>query len=149
MKICFQDVETVKLLKGREANENVQITMASRILESSLRTVQLAPNTVDVNSLQDIARIRAALDVVSTYLNEDYASNVERLPDLLKCLETARHLCSNETRSVVQFFFLKQLVRHDQNGIDSVKERCKRKELRWILPPQSEVTSNIQRYSKC
>ena len=129
----------MKLLKAKEGRENVQILLASRELERALHTIHIHQNSLSINCLKDIAGIRAALDVLSTYLGDDFAENVKRFEALPKCLETAKHLCSNSSRSVLQLFLLKQLVRHDSNGIDAVKERCKRKELKWIMPPQSEV----------
>jgi hypothetical protein len=135
-------VETVKLLKVKEAGKNVQIMSTCSILERTLRTINVtpqSPNALDINCLKDVAGIRAALDVLSTYLGDDFVDNYERLDGFPKCLETAKHLCSHPNRNVIQLFLLKQLVRHDPNGINAVKERCKRRELKWIMPPQSEV----------
>ncbi|CAB4005222.1 Hypothetical predicted protein, partial [Paramuricea clavata] len=132
------DVETVKLLKAKEGGENIQISLASRILDRTLRTIHVTSNSLNVNCLKDIAGIRASLDVLSTYLGDDFTDNVRRFKALPKCLEAAKHLCSNSSRSVIQSFLLKQLVRYDPNGIDAVKERCKREEFKWIMPPQSE-----------
>ena len=132
-------METVKLLKAKEGGENVQILLASRELERTLRTIHGHQNSLTINCLRDIAGIRAALDVLSTYLGDDFVENVKRFEALPKCIETAKHLCSNSSRSVLQSFLLKQLVRHDPNGVEAVKERCKGKELKWIMPPQSEV----------
>ncbi|CAB3996228.1 E3 ubiquitin- ligase rnf213-alpha-like, partial [Paramuricea clavata] len=136
---CMEDVETVKLLKAKGGGENVQIILASQVLERTLRTIHGHQNSLNINCLRDIAGIRAALDVLSTYLGDDFAENVKRFQALRKCLETAKYLCSDSSRSVLQLFLLKQLVRHDPNGIDAVKERCKRTELKWIMPPQLEV----------
>ena len=129
------------MLKAKEAKENAQISLASRILDRCLRNnyVTHSSNSLNIDCLKDIAGIRAALDILSTYLGENFEGNLERLDAFPKCLETARHLCSDPSRSVIQLFLLKQLVRHDPNGIDAVKERCKRKELKWIMPPQLEV----------
>ena len=138
----MKDVETVKLLKVKEAGKNVQIMSTCSILERTLRTINVtpqSPNALDINCLKDVAGIRAALDVLSTYLGDDFVDNYERLGGFPKCLETAKHLCSHPNRNVIQLFLLKQLVRHDPNGINAVKERCKRRELKWIMPPQSEV----------
>ena len=129
----------MKLLKGKEGGANVQILMATRILERTLRTIPIKalPNSLNIDCLKNIAAIRAALDVLSQYLDENFAENLGTFSALSKCLETAKHMCCNSSRSVIQFFLLKQLVRH--SGIDTVKERCKRKELDWILPPMLEV----------
>ena len=137
-----KDVETMKLLKGKEGGANVQIVMASQILERTLRTIPLkaSPNALDINCLKGVAGIRAALDVLSQYLDDNFSENMRQFEALSKCLETAKHMCSNSSRSVIQFFLLKQLVRH--SGIDAVKERCKRRELNWILPPMLEVVLN-------
>jgi hypothetical protein len=129
----------VKLLKAKEGGENVQILLASKVLERALRTIHGYQNSLNINCLRDIAGIRAALDVFSAYLGDDFPENVKHFQAFPKCLETAKHLCFNSSRSVLQLFLLKQLVRHDPNGIDAVKERCKRTELKWIMPPQSEV----------
>ena len=132
----------MKLLTAKEGGDNVQIILASKILERTLRTLSTATE-MDINCLKDIAVIRAALDAFSTYLGDNFAENLERFEALPKCLDTAKHLCSHQSRSVVQLFLLKQLVRHDPNGIDAVKERCKKRELKWIMPPQSEVIKNF------
>ena len=133
-----KDVEILRLLKAKEGGENVQILSTCRILERKRQTIHEA-RPLDINCLQDIAGIRAALDVLSTYLGDQFVINLERFKDLPTCIEAARHLCNNQSQNVVQLFLLKQLVRHDSNGIDAVKERCKRNELKWIMPPQSEV----------
>ena len=129
----------MKLLKGKEAGANVQIVMVGKILERTLRTISVATSrsALDINCLKDVAGIRAALDVLSKYLDDDLADNIRQFDALSKCLETARHMCSNSSRSVIQFFLLKLLVR--LSGIDAVKERCKTRELDWILPPMLEV----------
>ena len=129
----------MKLLKGKEGGANVQILMASQILERKLRTFSntASPNSLTINCLKDIAAIRAALDVLSKYLDENFADNFRKFSPLSKCLETAKHICCNSSRSVIKFFLLKQLVRH--NGINAVKETCNREELDWILPPMLEV----------
>ena len=135
-------MESVKLLTAKEGGDNVQIICANRTLERTLRTLS-SMTKIDINCLKDIAGIRAALDAFSTYLGDTFAENLGRFEALPKCLDTAKRLCSHQSRSVVQLFLLKQLVRHDANGIDAVKERCKRRELKWILPPQSEVMKNF------
>ena len=111
--------------------------MASQELERTLRTIHGHQNSLNIDCLKDIAGIRAALDVLSTYLGDKFDDNFKRFDTLPKCLETAQHLCSNSSQFVLQLFLLKQLIRHD--GFDAVKERCKRKELKWIMPPQFEV----------
>ena len=128
----------MKLLKGKEGGQNVQLMLTSQILKRTLRNLHAAAG-LDVESLKNISGIRAALDVLSTYLGDDFGDNFQHLKALSDCLETAKHLCSNSNRVVVQLFLLKQLVRYDPNGFDAVKQRCKRKELKWILPPQAEV----------
>ena len=140
MNSFVKDAETVKLLKARDGGENVQLTMASGILDRSLRNISSSSNTLTVSCLKNVAGIRAALDVVSTYLGNDFADNVKSFEALSKCLVSAKHLCS---RFVIKLFLLKQLVRHDPSGIDAVKERCKKEELKWIMPPQSEVMPEI------
>ena len=114
--------------------------MICSILERTLQTIH-ETGPLEVDCLQDIAGIRAALDVLSTYLRDDFVENFQRLDPFPKCLDAARHLCIHPSRNVVQLFLLKQLVRNDPNGIDAVKERCKRNELKWIMPPQAEVKS--------
>jgi hypothetical protein len=142
-----KDVETVKLLKAKEGGENVQILTTCSILERTLRTNRLTPsqslNVLDINCLEDVAGIRAALDVLSTYLGDDFVDNFKRLDGFSKCLEAAKYMCNDPNRSTIQLFLLKQLVRHDPNGLGAVQERCKRKELKWIMPPQAEVKNRL------
>ena len=137
----------MKLLKGKKGGGNVQILLASKILERTLRTIaaEASPNALDINCLKDVAGIRAALDVLSKYLDDDFAENIKQFDALSKCLETAKHLCCKSSRSVIQLFLLKQLVH--QSGIDAVKKRCKTKELNWILPKMPEVYNNaVQKF---
>lgn len=130
-----------KLLKAKEGGENVQLSLASNTLGRTLRalSVSAASNVLSAACLKDIGGIRAALDVVSTYLSDDFAQNIKNSEKLRECLESAKHLCCNSSQSVIQLYLLKLLVHHDPNGIDAVKEKCKTKELDWILPPQLEV----------
>ena len=136
----------MKLLKVKEAGKNVQIMSTCSILERTLRTINVtpqSPNALDINCLKDVAGIRAALDVLSTYLGDDFVDNFKRLDGFSKCLEAAKYMCNDPNRSTIQLFLLKQLVRHDPNGLDAVQERCKRKELKWIMPPQAEVKNHL------
>ena len=142
----IKDVERVKLLKVREHGANTQITMASKSLKRKMQTLQhvaRSPNAVNMESLNDVAVIRAALEALSTHLSDEFDENMKRFEALPTCLEAAKHLCSDPSRSAMQLFLLKQLVRHDPNGFDAVKERCKREELKWIMPTQAEVKRNI------
>ena len=120
---------------------NVQIIIANTKLTRTMQTLNVTrlPNAVNINCLKDIAVIRATLDALSTHLGDDFAVNIKRFTKLPAFLEASKHLCSNASRFPIQLFLLKQLVRNDPNGIDAVKERCKRKELKWIMPPLAEV----------
>ena len=137
----FKDVERLKLLKAKEAGENAQINMANTNLRKAMQTLHVtrSPNAVNIDCLKDIAVIRASLDALSTNLGDDFAANIKNFEDLPACLEAAKLMCSNPNRFSIQLFLLKQLVRHDPNGIDAVKERCKRTEMNWIIPPEAEV----------
>ena len=134
-------METLKLLKGKKAGDNVQIKMAVRILERTLRTFSsIQPSqSLDVNCLKDIAGIRASFDVLSGYLGDDFGDNFKKIESFPKCIEAARHLCSNLKRSPIRLFLLKQLLHKDCSGIDAIKKRCERTELQWILSKNSEV----------
>ena len=139
--LFFKDFERVKLLK---AEGNAQILMAITNLKETIQTFPATSRkVVNIDSLKDIAVIRATLDVLSTYLGADFAANIERFENLTTCLEAAKHLCSNPSQFSIQLFLLKQLVRNDPDGIDAVKEICKRGELVWILLPQAEVEQII------
>ena len=134
-------MERLKLLKAKEAGENTQISMANTNLRKAMRTLHVtrSPNAINIDRLKDIAVIRASLDALSTHLGDDFDANIEHFKDLPTCLEAAKHLCSNPNRFPIQLFLLKQLVRHDPHGIGAVKERCQKKELKWIMPPEAEV----------
>ena len=129
---------TGKLLKAKQTEGSVEINMLCRILDRTLRNFRTYKK-LDINSLKDVAAIRAAFSELPAYFNEDISENVKSNAELRKCIQAAKHLCENE--SSLQLFLLKQLVHNDENGFDGVKERCKIKELKWILPPQSEVTN--------
>ena len=137
-----KDVERFQLLKTAG---NVQIIMANTNLRRTMQTLHdtRLPNALNINCLKDVAVIRATLDALSTHLGDDFAVNIKRFKNLPTCLEAAKHLCSNPSRFPIQLFLLKQLVRNDPNGIDAVKERCKRKELKWVMPPLAEVIFRI------
>ena len=134
-------MERLQLLKTAG---NVQIIMANTNLRRNIHTLHVtrSPNAVNIDCLKNIAVIRATLDVLSTHLGDDFAVNIKRFKNLRTCLEEAKHLCSNPSRFPIQLFLLKQLVRNDPDGIDAVKERCKRGELRWIMPPLAEVNES-------
>ena len=130
------------MLQAKEDSEDTQLSVANDTLCRALKTISTSAassSSLSVACLKDIGRIRAALDVVSTYLSGDFAHNIENFESFYQCIESAKDLCCDSSRSVIQFFLLKLLVHHDPNGIDGVKEKCKRKELEWILPPQSKV----------
>ena len=131
----------MKLLKGKKAGNNVQIKMAVRILERTLRTFSsIQPSqSLDVNCLKDIAGIKAALEVLAGYLGDDFGDNLKKIESFPKCIEAARLLCSNLERSPIRLFLLKQLLHKDCNGIDAIKKRCERTELQWILQQSLEV----------
>ena len=93
--------------------------------------------TLNIEKLRDIALIRAAFNELSTFINDNLPENLESHPKLKECIQTAKNLCEN--RSFLQLFLLKQLVLNDSNGLDGVKERCRNKKLKWILPPQLKV----------
>jgi hypothetical protein len=132
-------------LKAKEGGENVQILLVSRNLKRTMQTLHVtpSPNAVNIDCLRDIAVIRAALDALSTHLGDEFAANLASFEALPTCLEAAKHMCCSPSRSSMQLFLLKQLVRHDPNGFDAVKERCKREELKWIMPPQAEVNETF------
>ena len=131
----------MKLLKCKEAGEDNQILMATRTLESSLQVfsigIRTPPNVFNVNSLQTVAATRAAIDVLSTFLGEDYASNRQQYKNFSAFLQVTRNLCTYVSRSPIRLFLLKQLVR--KHGIDFIKEKCRNEELQWILPVQNKV----------
>ena len=137
----MQDAETTKLLKTKEIGNNVQIVKATRMLESSLQVfsveLRTSPNLISASSLQTIATIRAALEVLSTYLGDNYATNAEINETFPFFLQAARKLCAMANRSAIRLFLLKQLVR--KYGIDTMKEKCEQSELQWILPVQNQV----------
>ena len=137
------------MLKTKEVEEIAQIEMAYSNLKKPMQTLNVtpSPNAADINSLEDIAVIRATLDALSTYLGDDFAANIERFKKLPECLKEVKRLCDNPDRSAIRLFLLKQLVRNDINGIDAVKERCKRKELEWIMPPQAKEVKPIFYFS--
>ena len=126
------------MLKAKQTEGSVEINMLCKILDRTLRNFRTYKN-LDINSLKDVAAIRAAFSELPAYFNEDISENLKSNSELRKCIQAAKHLCENE--SALQLFLLKQLVHNDENGFDGVKERCKIKELKWILPPQSEVTT--------
>ena len=135
----------LKFLKVKEAGENAQISVENTNLRRTMQTLHVTrlPSAVNINCLKDVAVIRATLDALSTHLGDNFAVNIKRFKNLPTCLEAAKHLCSNPGRLPIQLFLLKQLVRNDPNGIDAVKERCKRKELEWIVQPQAGVNESF------
>ena len=128
----------------KDDQENAQFILASENLKGTvLSQTSPLPNVGNIRCLEAIAFIRAALDALSSYLGNDFEDNIKHFEALPTCLEAAKTLCSDASRFPIQLFLLKQLVRHDPNGIDGVKERCKRKELEWIMPPHAEVKKII------
>ena len=113
---------------------------AVKLLERSVQNYSIGARTervFDVNSLQGVGAVRAALNILWQYLDENFDENFRKYDNLQALLDVARGLCESENRSSVRLFLLKQLVR--RYGIDTVKKRCEKKELQWILPPQRQV----------
>ena len=128
------------LLKSKEAGEDIQMLAALKSLERSLQNFSIGArteNVFDVNSLQNVAAIRAALNILWKYLDENFDENLRKYNNLQTLLDVTKRLCESENRSPIRLFLLKQLVR--KYGIDNVKKRCEKKELQWILPPESQV----------
>ncbi|XP_046860853.1 E3 ubiquitin-protein ligase RNF213-like [Xenia sp. Carnegie-2017] len=138
---CIEDVEIGKLLKAKQTESSVEIQMLNDIL---LKTQSTFCNgeTLDIKKLKDFALIRAAFSELSTFINDDLFKNLETYPKLRECIQAAKNLCEN--RSFLQLFLQKQLVLNDSNGLDGAKERCKNKELKWILPPQLKENDKSQ-----
>ncbi|XP_046861659.1 E3 ubiquitin-protein ligase RNF213-like [Xenia sp. Carnegie-2017] len=137
---CIEDSIIGELLRKKQTKEKgkiLEIKKMHEILNRTLKNFQKW-ETLDIDSLKDIAEIRAALSELSTFINDDLSDNLNSNSQLSSCLEAAKHLCSEEKLSALHLFLLKQLMHNDPNGFDGVKERCKNPELKWILPPHIE-----------
>ncbi|XP_046861644.1 E3 ubiquitin-protein ligase rnf213-alpha-like [Xenia sp. Carnegie-2017] len=137
---CIEDSIIGELLRKKQTKEKgkiLEIKKLHEILDRTLKNFQKW-ETLDIDSLKDIAAIRAALTELSTFINDDLSDNLNSNSQLRNCFEAAKHLSREEKLSALHLFLLKQLIHNDPNGFDGVKERCKNTELKWILPPQIE-----------
>ena len=131
----------MKLIKCKETSDSAQILLAIELLKEATENLQIdirsPPNTFSVLSLQGVAAIRAAFDVLSSYLGKDCLENIKKHENFSNYLEVSKNLCIASNQSPVRLFLLKQLVR--KYGIDAVKDRCRNEWLSWILPVENQV----------
>ena len=109
----------------------------SLLVSSSLRTTR----EIDVDVLEGVAKARYTLALTAEYMYKSTVENKEPWNDrqikmeLETLFETVRRLCYKSLSPAPRLFLLKQLAR--RFGVEAIHVLCGRKELEWIVPPES------------
>ena len=107
------------------------------LISSSLR----ATRELDVDVLEGVAKARYTLALTAEYMYKSTVENTEPWNDrqikmeLETLFETTRRLCYKSLSPAPRLFLLKQLAR--RFGVETIHVLCGRKELEWIVPPES------------
>ena len=96
---------------------------------------------LDVDVLEGVAKARYTLALTAEFMYKSTVENTEPWNDrqikmeLETLFETARRLCYKSLSPAPRLFLLKQLAR--RFGVETIHVLCGRKELEWIVPPES------------
>ena len=96
---------------------------------------------LDVDVLEGVAKARYTLALTAEFMYKSTVENTEPWSDRLikmeleTLFETARRLCYKSLSPAPRLFLLKQLAR--RFGVEAIHVLCGRKELEWIVPPES------------
>ena len=107
------------------------------LISSSLRPTR----ELDVDVLEGVAKARYTLALTAEYMYKSTVENTELWNDrqikmeLETLFETASRLCYKSLSPAPRLFLLKQLAR--RFGVETIHVLCGRKELEWIVPPES------------
>ena len=120
---------------------------APLLISSSLRPTR----ELDVDVLEGVAKARYTLALTAEYMYKSTVENTELWNDrqikmeLENLFETARRLCYKSLSPAPRLFLLKQLAR--RFGVETIHVLCGRKELEWIVPPESR-NKQVENISK-
>ena len=117
------------------------------LISSSLRPTR----EIDVDVLEGVAKARYTLTLTAEYMYKSTVENTEPWNDrqikmeLETLFETVRRLCYESLSPAPRLFLLKQLAR--RFGVEAIHMLCGRKELEWIVPPESR-NKQVENISK-
>ena len=120
---------------------------ASLLISSSHRPSR----EIDVDALEGVAKARYTTALTAEYMYKSTVENTEPWNDrqikmeLETLFETARRLCYKSLSPAPRLFLLKQLAR--RFGVEAIHVLCGKKELQWIVPPESR-NKQVQNISK-
>ena len=106
---------------------------------------------LDVDVLEGVAKARYTLALTAEFMYKSTVENTEPWNDrqikmkLETLFETVRRLCYESLSPAPRLFLLKQLAR--RFGVETIHVLCGRKELQWIVPPESR-NKQVQNISK-
>ena len=107
--------------------------------------------TREIDVLEGVAVARYTLALTAEFMYKSTVENTEHWNDrqikmkLETLFETVRRLCYESLSPAPRLFLLKQLAR--RFGVEAIHVLCGRKELEWIVPPESR-NKQVQNISK-
>ena len=114
--------------------------------------ISSAPHpTREIDVLEGVAVARYTLALTAEFMYKSTVENTEPWNDrqikmeLETLFETVRRLCYESLSPAPRLFLLKQLAR--RFGVEAIHVLCGRKELEWIVPPESR-NKQVQNISK-
>ena len=118
------------------------------LISSALRPTR----EIDVDVLEGVAKARYTLALTAEFMYKSTVENTEPWNDrqikmeLETLFETARRLCYKSLSPAPRLFLLKQLAR--RFGVEAIHVLCGKKELEWIVPPESR-NKQVENLSFC
>ena len=129
------------------------ITLAQQLSDECTRLLissSFRP-TREIDMLEGVAKARYTLALTAEFMYKSTVENTEPWNDrqikmeLETLFETVRRLCYESLSPAPRLFLLKQLAR--RFGVEAIHVLCGRKELEWIVPPESR-NKQVQNISK-
>ena len=131
----------------------MMITLAQQLSDECTRLLissSFRP-TREIDMLEGVAKARYTLALTAEFMYKSTVENTEPWNDrqikmkLETLFETVRRLCYESLSPAPRLFLLKQLAR--RFGVEAIHVLCGRKELEWIVPPESR-NKQVQNISK-
>ena len=144
--LCYQDSLISQFAKASD-NLLVMIKLAKQLCDDCtplLTSTKIQPNReLDVIVLEGVAKARYILALTAEFMYksaEEDATPWNQLQiknELQTLFEAVRRMCYKSLNPAPCLYLLKQLAR--RFGVDAIHLLCGRKELEWIVPPESRV----------
>ncbi|KAM4663578.1 E3 ubiquitin-protein ligase RNF213-like [Discoglossus pictus] len=145
---CLEDALYEKVQAISQLDKTVYLREEGSFLKHYLKKRnQREPKECSIDFLQEIARIRLALDTAAELL-EDH----NEVPNIREYLHHVKDLCTNSANDWYRVYLIRKLA--NQSGIETVQRFYKDKDFRWLFPPkiiqqQDNKSSEIDLFLVC